>query len=121
MTIQLPQGFADDGNNAAPDPSGKLRQMIAVLEAERQALATLEAGNLAAVTDEKSSLCDQLMAIAPNTLGEETRALAQTAKSLNDANRRVRNLLAANVTARLDALGAERPGRHAYKADMGLR
>ncbi|MEO1221486.1 MAG: flagellar protein FlgN [Pseudomonadota bacterium] len=95
---------------------GNLRQMIAVLEAERQALATLEADTLNAVTREKESVCDRLAVIGLEAIDDEARALVETAKSLNDVNRRVRNLLAANVAGRLDALGADRPGRHAYTA-----
>jgi len=79
--------------------AGALRQMIAVLQAERQALATLKADALLDVTREKEGLCDQLAHIETRSLDEETRALAQTAKSLNEVNRRVRNLLAANVAS----------------------
>ena len=95
---------------------GNLRQMIAVLQEERQALATLEADTLNAVTCEKDDLCGRLADIRTGTIDAETRALVETAKSLNDVNRRVRNLLAANVSGRLDALGAEGSRRHAYTA-----
>jgi hypothetical protein len=88
--------------------AGNLRQMIAVLEAERQALAALDADGLIGATREKEALCDALAALGPNALDRETRALAETARQLNEVNRRVRNLLAANVAARLDALGAPR-------------
>ena len=40
-------------------------------------------------------------------------ALAETARQLNEVNRRVRNLLAANVAARIEALGG---GRATYAA-----
>lgn len=95
---------------------GNLRQMIAVLQEERQALATLEADALNAVTREKDDLCGRLARIDAGVIDAEARALVETAKSLNDVNRRVRNLLAANVSGRLDALGADRAGRHAYTA-----
>lgn len=107
---------AHSSEKAPCEVTGNLRQMIAVLEAERQALATLQADTLNAVTREKESLCDALTGLGADTLNEETRALVETAKSLNDVNRRVRNLLAANVAGRLDALGADRQGRHAYTA-----
>ncbi|KEO88700.1 hypothetical protein EH31_14755 [Erythrobacter longus] len=90
--------------------------MIAVLQQERQALATLEADTLNAVTREKDDLCSRLATIGAGAIDPEARALVETAKSLNDVNRRVRNLLAANVSGRLDALGADRTERHAYTA-----
>lgn len=93
--------------------AGSLRQMIAVLQDERQALATLKADALIEVTREKEGLCEQLAHFGAQSMDAEARSLAQTAKSLNDVNRRVRNLLAANVSGRLEALGGE---RHAYNA-----
>jgi hypothetical protein len=50
-----------------------------------------------------------MASIGPQTLDGETRTLAETARQLNEVNRRVRNLLAANVAARIEALGG---GRH---------
>lgn len=85
-----------------------LRQMIAVLEKERQALASLDADSLFEASREKDALCDALAPVDPDALDTETRPLVETAQSLNDANRRVRNLLAANVASRLEALGAPR-------------
>jgi hypothetical protein len=82
--------------------------MIAVLERERQALAALDADDLIIAAREKEALCDELAAIAPNALDRETRSLAETARQLNEVNRRVRNLLAANVAARIEALGGPR-------------
>ena len=79
-----------------------LRQMIAVLEAERQALATLDADELVEVSRKKQLLCDELEPV------ELTRELVTTASALNEVNRRVRNLLAANVAARLEVLGGSR-------------
>jgi len=109
-------------SGATPDDLHEnLRQMIAVLQSERQALATLEAESLSAVTREKDSLCDRLTQIDHAKIDDDARALAETAKSLNDVNRRVRNLLAANVSGRLNALGTERSGRHAYSAGSTTR
>ncbi|MEE4540150.1 MAG: flagellar protein FlgN [Erythrobacter sp.] len=82
-----------------------LRQMIAVLETERQALADLEADALFDTARQKAQLCDRLSALGPEALDADTRSLAETAQRLNDANRRVRNLLAANVSVRLEMLG----------------
>lgn len=97
----------------APAPSGtplatNLRQMIAVLERERQALAALDADSLIGAAQDKETLCDTLATIAPQRLDGETRTLAETARQLNEVNRRVRNLLAANVAARIEALGGPR-------------
>jgi hypothetical protein len=87
--------------------------MIAVLQRERQALAALDADDLIGAAREKNALCDALAAIGPQALDGETRSLAETARQLNEVNRRVRNLLAANVAARIEALGGSRrsPGR----------
>ncbi|MBA4050516.1 MAG: flagellar protein FlgN [Erythrobacter sp.] len=79
--------------------------MIAVLQRERQALAGLDADGLVCAARDKESLCDTLAALEPQALDGETRTLAETARHLNEVNRRVRNLLAANVAARIEALG----------------
>lgn len=100
---------------AAPAPvpatplASSLRQMIAVLERERQALAALDADGLIGAAQDKEALCDTIAAIGPQgSLDGETRTLAETARQLNEVNRRVRNLLAANVAARIEALGGPR-------------
>lgn len=103
---------------ASPQPAptaplaASLRQMIAVLDAERQALAALDADGVIGSAREKEVLCDLLAAFGPHELDGETRALAETARHLNDVNRRVRNLLAANVAARIEALGGPRRMPH---------
>ncbi|OBV10926.1 flagellar protein FlgN [Erythrobacter dokdonensis] len=100
--------------------AAQLRQMIAVLEAERQALAALDADAVIASARDKESLCASLAGFGPDALDGETRALAETARHLNDVNRRVRNLLAANVAARIEALGGPRRMPHpAYAAMRG--
>ncbi|WP_245790131.1 flagellar protein FlgN [Erythrobacter sanguineus] len=104
---------------ATPAPAAplaaSLRQMIAVLEDERQALAALDADGLIGSAREKESLCGLLAAFGPHELDGETRGLAETARQLNEVNRRVRNLLAANVAARIEALGGpRRMPRRAY-------
>jgi len=106
-------GIGDSGNAAEAGMSltGNLRQMIAVLERERQALATLDANELAEASQAKMALCDALAPLGPDALDPQTRDLARTAQQLNDVNRRVRNLLAANVSSRLEALGAS---QHTY-------
>ncbi|WP_379551798.1 flagellar protein FlgN [Qipengyuania sp. DGS5-3] len=86
--------------------SSSVRQMIAVLETERQALAGLDLDGLIAASSDKQNLCDTLEGYADVELPTETRDLLETARRLNEVNRRVRNLLAANVAARLETLGA---------------
>lgn len=82
----------------------QLRQMLAVLQAERQALAAMDIDALMASAIGKQGLCDDLEESALGVLDRECEDLARTARQLNEVNRRVRNLLAVNVSARLDAL-----------------
>ncbi|MEZ5682865.1 flagellar protein FlgN [Novosphingobium sp.] len=85
-----------------------LRQMIAVLQAERQALAGLDLDAIIGCAQDKVALCGTLDVCGPfapdHSLDEECRGLLDAARRLNEVNRQVRNLLAANVAARLDAL-----------------
>lgn len=94
---------------ASAELAARLRQMIAVLEQERQSLAALDRDGLTEATREKEGLCEAIEPFGAHPLDPETRALAETAKHLNAVNRRVRNLLAANVSARLEALGEQLP------------
>jgi hypothetical protein len=99
MTDRAPHG---------QDLTGNLRQMIAVLESERQALAGLDPDALIETARAKEALCLAIDPCAPDALNSEALALVRTAQQLNEVNRRVRNLLAANVAARLEALGETR-------------
>lgn len=81
-----------------------LRQMVAVLEDERQALAGLDLDGIVGAGQEKTALCDALSGAEPDQVDEECRGLLEAARRLNEVNRQVRNLIAANVSARLDAL-----------------
>jgi len=101
-----------------------LRQMLAVLQAERQALAGLDIDGIMGAAVDKRALCGRLDATASaDAVDEECRGLLDAARRLNEVNRQVRNLIAANVSARLDALvgspalyragGAQRPA-YAY-------
>ena len=81
-----------------------LRQMIAVLQAERQAFATMDVDGLLAASTDKQGLCDTLSAANDRAIDAECEGLLVTARQLNEVNRRIRNLMAANVSARLDAL-----------------
>lgn len=95
--------------NGNSELAAQLRQMIAALETERQALADLDLDALVLAAGDKQAMCGQLDAITPHMLPHmldaDCRALVEAARQLNDVNRRVRNILAANVAARLDALG----------------
>ena len=92
------------------DTARHLRQMIAALEAERQALAALDLEALVAATQEKHALCTTLAPVPHLPDDADCRALAESARALNEINRRVRNLLAAQVAARIDGLaGQARP------------
>ena len=82
----------------------QLRQMLAVLQAERQALAGLDLDAIMGAAHEKRDLCGRLDGTVADGLDEECRGLLDAARRLNEVNRQVRNLIAANVSARLDAL-----------------
>ena len=83
-----------------------LRQMIAVMEAERQALAGLDIEAITGCSSDKSALCDRLNDSANDNdkMDEECLSLLDSAKRLNEVNRQVRNLVASNVASRLDML-----------------
>ena len=84
--------------------AARLRQMLAVLEGERQALAAMDVDALVLCAGEKNGLCGQLADSAPAQIDGECRTLLEAARHQNEVNRKIRNLLAANVAARLDAL-----------------
>jgi hypothetical protein len=106
-----------------------LRQMVAVLQSERQALAGLDLDAILGCAQDKRDLCGRIDAAGPFasdfTLDEECRGLLEAAKRINEVNRQVRNLLAANVSARLDVLAGSpalyRPGGAAYAYAGGIR
>ncbi|MFO1255795.1 MAG: flagellar protein FlgN [Sphingomonadaceae bacterium] len=85
-----------------------LRQMVAVLQEERQALAGLDLDAIMGCVNDKVALCGTIDAAGPFTdpaqIDDECRGLLDAARRLNEVNRQVRNLIAANVAARLDAL-----------------
>lgn len=86
--------------------AASLRQMLAVLDTERQALAALDVDALLLSTHDKDALCAALETHGAVGLDPECRTLVAAARQKNEVNRKVRNLLAANVAARLDALTA---------------
>ncbi len=91
-------------NGANSELADNLRQMIAVLQSERQALAGLDLDALLVCTAGKQDICTALQERKPAAIDAECKGLLMSAKELNEVNRRVRNLLAVNVAARLDAL-----------------
>ena len=94
--------------SASNEMRGQLRQMIAVLQAERQALAGLDLDAIMGAAQDKVMLCGTLDLCTPfaqaGLVDEECRGLLDAARRLNEVNRQVRNLITANVAARLDAL-----------------
>lgn len=82
----------------------QLRQMVAVLEDERQALAGIDLDGIMGAAVAKESLCGTLIDADAAHVDEECRGLLDAARRLNEVNRQVRNLIAANVSARLDVL-----------------
>lgn len=94
--------------STAAEMRDNLRQMIAVLQAERQALAGLDLDAIMGCAGDKIALCGRLDDGGPfaasTVIDEECRGLLDAARRLNEVNRQVRNLIAANVAARLDAL-----------------
>jgi hypothetical protein len=85
-----------------------IRQMLAVLQAERQALAGLDLDAIMGASAQKTALCGTLASSGDTTgaleIDEECRGLLDAARRLNEVNRQIRNLIAANVAARLDVL-----------------
>ncbi|MCX7676588.1 MAG: flagellar protein FlgN [Alteraurantiacibacter sp.] len=96
----------------SPTLADLLRQMLAVLENERQALAGLDVDALMLCADAKHALLGTLESEKAGRIDAECRSLLQAARHQNEVNRKIRNLIAANIAARLDALSA-RPGLYA--------
>lgn len=81
-----------------------LRQMLALLEGERQALAALDLERILTCADGKLELCGRIEQRAQTPVDDETRGLLDAVRRLNEINRKMRNLIAANVEARLGAI-----------------
>lgn len=81
-----------------------LRQMVAVLQDERQALAGMDIDGIMGCANDKSALCDAIGSVDSDAVDAECRGLLDAARRLNEVNRQVRNLIAANVSSRLDSL-----------------
>ena len=106
---------------------GALRKMLAVLQSERQALASLDLEAIMGCVYDKSELCDNLDGTAPDVVDAECLGMLEAARRLNEVNRQIRNLIAANVAARLEALSGTpalyraRPAQSPAYAYAGVR
>ncbi|MFC4254913.1 hypothetical protein ACFOWT_05750 [Croceibacterium xixiisoli] len=81
-----------------------LRQMLALLEGERQALASLDLERILTCADGKVELCAAIDRHKIGDVDEECRGLLDGVSRLNEINRKLRNLIAANVQSRLSVL-----------------
>lgn len=93
-----------------------LRRMIDLLQQERQALAGMNMDQIVGCAYEKYALCESLEGARMEEIDQEARGQLDAARRLNEVNRQLRNLIAANVTARLDALTG---GPALYRAVAG--
>lgn len=89
---------------AAGDLRETLRSMVSVLQGEREALSSLDLDTIMGCAYEKNDLCGRLAEAEPDHVDEECRGLLDAARRLNEVNRQLRNLIAANVSARLEAI-----------------
>ena len=94
------------------DLKDMLRQMIATMEEERQALAGMDIDAIMGCAQNKADLCDNISAASNDNLDDECLSLIDAAKRMNEVNRQVRNLVASNVATRLAALTG---GANLYK------
>lgn len=81
-----------------------LRQMLALLEGERQALSGLDLERILVCAEGKKQLSGSLAAATDNELDEECRGLLEGVAHLNNVNRKLRNMIADGVQTRLDTL-----------------
>lgn len=81
-----------------------VRQMLAVLQDERRALAGLDLAGIVDCVTRKGHLCETLADADVGTIDAPLRDLLTSAARLNDGNARLRNLIAGKVSARLTAL-----------------
>lgn len=92
-----------------PSLKTALRQILAVLEEERLAFAGLDLDAIVLASRDKLEMCGALEALEFETLDEELLSMARAARDANAINRRIRNLVAANIATRIDMLsGAPR-------------
>ena len=82
----------------------RLRQMLALLEGERQALAALDLERILTCADGKLDLCAAIERYDTSEVDEECRGLLDAVGRLNEINRKLRNLIASNMQARFNVL-----------------
>lgn len=92
-----------------PDVMQVLRQMLAVLQDERRALAGLDLAGIIDCAARKGELCETLAHADASRLDPPLQDLLATAARLNDGNARLRNLIAGKVSTRLTALTGRSP------------
>ena len=68
------------------------------------ALAGMDLDGIMGAANNKSALCGALEGVEDDAVDAECQGLLDAARRLNEVNRQVRNLIAANVSARLDAI-----------------
>lgn len=111
-------GASSHGRLTPAELHAALRQLLAGLERERQALAALDIDEITGCAAGKRGLCETLAGVAPDALDAEARTMLEAARRLNEVNRQIRNLVAANVAARLETLSGnlgEGPGAGAVR------
>ena len=81
-----------------------LRQLLAVLDNERQALAGLAFDDITIAAQQKLAKCEEIEKFPDTSIDEECRAMLQSARNMNETNRQIRNLVAANIEARINML-----------------
>lgn len=84
-----------------------LRQMLALLEDERQALADLDLERIITCASGKEQICHAIEGLELQSLDEECSGLLSAVHHLNDINRKLRNMIAANIQSRLGALSGQ--------------
>ena len=111
---------------AQGDLSQTLRQMLAVLQEERRALAGLDLAGIVGCATRKGQLCGVLADADTATIDAPLQDLLTSAARLNDGNARLRNLIAGKVSTRLTALTGRSPlyrvgGGNAMRARIAQR
>ncbi len=89
---------------ATPDVMQTVRQMLAVLQDERRALAGLDLSGIVDCAMRKGHLCEVLADADTAAIDAPLKDLLASAARLNDGNARLRNLIAGKVSTRLTAL-----------------
>ena len=81
-----------------------LKKMLVLLEGERSALSSLHLEHILTCADGKMELAEVIERASRDGVDEECRGLVDGVIRLNEINRKLRNLIAANIQARIGAL-----------------